>query len=147
MSGTVASGWHRIQCDLGSPASWLLQGQRERLVVSVNTRLFVGASLLANHAISRAQQPRQGGSAGKRSTLTNLQFTPDGDHPGAVIALLYGADCLFQRSLGDVLVLLGNRIDPDRQEIQQLRVTKGGQAQMLWPEQVPFSQCIEDAFQ
>ncbi len=103
--------------------------------------------MLANHAISRAQQPRQGGSAGKRSTLTNLQFTPDGSHAGAIVALLYCTNRLLQRALGNLLVLLGNRIDPDRQEIQQLRVTKGRQAQMLWPEQVPFAQCIEDAFQ
>jgi len=44
-------------------------------------------------------------------------------------------------------VLLGNRIDPDRQEIQQLRVTKGRQPQLLRPEQIALAQRIEDAFE
>ena len=81
------------------------------------------------------------------SAAAHFQLTFDGDHAGTVIALLYGADCLFQGLLGDLLVLLGNRIDPDRQEIQQLRVTKGRQSQLLWPQQVPLAQRIEDAFE
>ena len=63
-----------------------------------------------------AAAPARGGSE-----TPHFQLTLDGDHAGTVIALLYGADCLIQGLLGDLLVLLGNRIDPDRQEIQQLR--------------------------
>lgn len=103
--------------------------------------------MLANHAISRAQQPRQGGSAGKRSTLTNLQLTLDRDYARAIVTQLNGTYREVQCLLGDLLVLLGNPIDPDRQEIQQLCITKGRQPQLLWPEQIAFAQRIEDTFE
>ena len=44
-------------------------------------------------------------------------------------------------------MLLGNRVDPDRQEIQQLRITEGAQPQLFGPEQVALAQRVEHAFQ
>lgn len=58
-----------------------------------------------------------------------FEITCDRMNTGHVVLLFNGCQRQVQGCFGDQFVLLAHGIDGQRQEVQQLCVTKGGQAQ------------------
>jgi hypothetical protein len=59
---------------------------------------------------------------------TLLEGTGNGVNAGRVVVFFNGSQGEVERCLSDQGVLLAHGIDRQRQEVQQLRVTKGAQA-------------------